>query len=977
MRNLKKFLALVLAMMMVLGMMVTANATSYADESAISSDSREAIEILSAIEVFEGDDGYFNPKSYIRRADFSIVLYKLGTGDVHEKNPLMNALEDQFTDVITGDNRSFGWAAPYVNYSAFKGWLEGDNGLGGPFRPGDNVTYYQVLVCMLRVLGLGDGINAKTWEFDTAEKATRLGLTVGVDSLVGNATREDVAKMAFNALKYTEKKGTIYTVEASGSDVLDMEPLYQGSNEYIAIATAAANEGSKTTETDDLTGSLADVNFNGLHESGTTGKDQFWRPATNWVDKNNKLVASIPWTPDSTYDGTFTYADALAVNKLSQNRALNIFYNGTITDGSSAAGGAEVTAPNIWQNKADDNTIGLWNGNNAATSKGIPGMEVEVYYMGAAGYRVVVREAIVGQITNLVDKDENVFLTVYEASSGTCTPSEVKHDYTLTKPDDSDEDYYPAVYNQLVTLGRGSVVAAYVNPYAGTGSSNGDILEIAPLTAVTSPITRTDDNRYNFNSTVTTANGTFKVNNAALYIAARDGDTNLANNSATLKRPGFSNNGSNIDVSLPATLYFLNQNVMVIDQSSAASVRNSGFGYVYDIDLASGWMLETGTTFKVKLYTENGLQTVDAKFYDNCTPGNATSYGTWTGANVIDKPEEEDFNIHEGGVFVYYAYNSSDGCYRISRHFGTSASGGVSIADVNNGMDASGSDVIQHYTGTVNIKKGVAQGSVEASDGSENLVFDNSTVFYVVEGEPDDEDVTVYVGVNNLPGNYTAADTDEGGAYAKAGRIAYAFRQDVDGANVVRAIVLRNPTGDAGVSGGYFIVGNTEGIVTYTTVRANGRTYYYYKYNAVVDGEVQEVYVNAKFGEVTDGATHSAVVAQTSLTLDPIALTYGNVESYVISSIATSSQIKQPTFHEASSVNLKDTASGAIVINGHTLGYLTDSSLPVFKYDTRRGTLEQIKVGDLNNGSATWKGWYTLNTAGTALTALYVMDISG
>ena len=59
MRNLKKFLALVLAMMMTLSLMVTVNAatpTDFSDGDKITDAYKEAVDVLSALKVVKGDD---------------------------------------------------------------------------------------------------------------------------------------------------------------------------------------------------------------------------------------------------------------------------------------------------------------------------------------------------------------------------------------------------------------------------------------------------------------------------------------------------------------------------------------------------------------------------------------------------------------------------------------------------------------------------------------------------------------------------------------------------------------------------------------------------------------------------------------------------------------------------------------------------------------------------------------------------------
>ena len=83
MRNLKKFLALVLALMMVMSVMVTVSAkTSYTDDDKIDANYSEAIEVLSKLGVLQGrgeaGSSAFDPEGTLTRAEAAkIVSYML------------------------------------------------------------------------------------------------------------------------------------------------------------------------------------------------------------------------------------------------------------------------------------------------------------------------------------------------------------------------------------------------------------------------------------------------------------------------------------------------------------------------------------------------------------------------------------------------------------------------------------------------------------------------------------------------------------------------------------------------------------------------------------------------------------------------------------------------------------------------------------------------------------------------------------
>ena len=75
MRNLKKILALVLALVMSLSLMATASAADFTDASSINDTYETAVEVLSGLGVFNGykEDGSFRPQGSITRAETAAI----------------------------------------------------------------------------------------------------------------------------------------------------------------------------------------------------------------------------------------------------------------------------------------------------------------------------------------------------------------------------------------------------------------------------------------------------------------------------------------------------------------------------------------------------------------------------------------------------------------------------------------------------------------------------------------------------------------------------------------------------------------------------------------------------------------------------------------------------------------------------------------------------------------------------------------
>ncbi|MDE7260446.1 MAG: S-layer homology domain-containing protein, partial [Oscillospiraceae bacterium] len=169
MRNLKKILALVLALVMSLSLMATASAAE--TTAAGNNPYATAQSVLEKLRVFKGDDtGSMSYDRSITRAETAALVYRVATGDVtdalaglHSQNP--------FTDSNVGQ-----WFNPYISYCYTAEILKGNG--DNTVSPSDPVTGYQVLVMLLRTLGYGKNNEfvGLDWPQNTANRAQALGL---------------------------------------------------------------------------------------------------------------------------------------------------------------------------------------------------------------------------------------------------------------------------------------------------------------------------------------------------------------------------------------------------------------------------------------------------------------------------------------------------------------------------------------------------------------------------------------------------------------------------------------------------------------------------------------------------------------------------------------------------------------------------------------------------------------------------------
>ena len=201
MRNLKKILALVLALVMSLSLMATAGASSFPDVDA-ENPYATAIEVLDELKVFQGykEDGTFRPTETLNRAQAAVLVYRIATGDVEDKylDNYTYMQQSKFTDLD-----GYNWAKGYINYCQNAGIVVGTSAT--TFDPGAKVTGYQLLVMLLRTLGYGKAgefADPKGWELQTATIAEREGITKNVTSgdFGAPAPRQMVAEILFRGL---------------------------------------------------------------------------------------------------------------------------------------------------------------------------------------------------------------------------------------------------------------------------------------------------------------------------------------------------------------------------------------------------------------------------------------------------------------------------------------------------------------------------------------------------------------------------------------------------------------------------------------------------------------------------------------------------------------------------------------------------------------------------------------------------------
>ena len=295
MRNLKKILALVLALVMSFSLMATANA--FTDSDKINGTYEEAVEVLSGLKVFQGyDNGSFVPQGSITRAEVAAIIYRIVTGDVTDKQVGIYADYNKFNDV-----KSTSWYAGYVNFCANAEYIKGYD--AKTFGPNDPVTGYQALAMILRAVGYDKNgeFTGTGWQTQTAAVGKKLGITDNVSegTLGVAATREVVAELLFRSILVPQVE---YTVAFGYQSIGQVS---------IGYETFKLVKGDRTTI------------------------DNWGRPGYQWFAYNNKtVVATIEEAYKAAYNVAVTECDVAKAIGQTGTKTYDLYDNNSVKTGT-------------------------------------------------------------------------------------------------------------------------------------------------------------------------------------------------------------------------------------------------------------------------------------------------------------------------------------------------------------------------------------------------------------------------------------------------------------------------------------------------------------------------------------------------------------------------------------------------------------------------------------------------------------------
>jgi hypothetical protein len=257
MRNLKKTLCLVLALVFVLGLCTVGavNGTDFDDQSNIQY--KTAVKAMSGLGILKGDDNdgdgnfSFRPTDKVTRAEAAKIIAYIVVGEEVEKWPARQAFDD-----VPATH----WAAKYVTYCQYNNIIAGYG--NGKFGPDDPVTQAQLAKMLLSCCGYGakGEFVGEGWDQNVAKVAFQTKVLKGILSTDwdGPSTREETALLGYNTMM--EVRQVVLS-----KDTNDYAPAYiNGSNNL--------NQGWTLSETTwDLTPVKAIVTNNKASDAAAKG----------------------------------------------------------------------------------------------------------------------------------------------------------------------------------------------------------------------------------------------------------------------------------------------------------------------------------------------------------------------------------------------------------------------------------------------------------------------------------------------------------------------------------------------------------------------------------------------------------------------------------------------------------------------------------------------------------------------------------
>ena len=359
----KKFLSLMLAMIMVMSLVtVGAGAVDFTDEETIQYN--EAVAVMSELGILTGtknaDGTYtFYPQGTLtRQAAAKIIAYiALGADDAED----LVCVEDPFTDVPATKT-----LAPYINWAAKEGIITGYD--DGTFKPSNNVSGHAFLKMVLGALGIEGTYAGEGWRVNVTSAAAEADLFKGIDTnainLRADATRELACQIAFNAMFYSDE-AVQYEVLDANDDVIATFDSKDSAEMFLIV-----QGGVKVQEVKSDKDTLAYTNYGlTVKTPAKGGADEYGRPATVYYEDGDAIVYAVE-APVLTIKGAATEKEIFtALGKSGYQGAYNKFvmFKELWADGVKQFSATATKADGKYSVTATPDALDQANANNFAT----------------------------------------------------------------------------------------------------------------------------------------------------------------------------------------------------------------------------------------------------------------------------------------------------------------------------------------------------------------------------------------------------------------------------------------------------------------------------------------------------------------------------------------------------------------------------------------------------------------------------------
>ena len=314
MKNLKKVLALVLAVVMIMGVVSVASAKTYKDADAEAfKNYADAIDALSSLKILDGfEDETFKADGTLTRAQAAkivAIVHNAATNGRIQSDiaDLYSNAQNPFVDCNTS------WALPYINYCRITGLADGMTAT--TYAPKREVTGVQFLKLMLTTLNFNtakEGYTGTGWDINVLNRANEIGLTAGLEKgwkAIAPIKRGEAAQVLYNAL-------TAYLVEY-GQKVKNNYVNDTTLGKYYNYSFISNEQVAKSGYT--LGGKM------GI--SITRATDDFRRPGYNW--SYGSWAAFYMDKPVNSYTTAVTMCNILKNDmKVSETSGKEIYLNG-------------------------------------------------------------------------------------------------------------------------------------------------------------------------------------------------------------------------------------------------------------------------------------------------------------------------------------------------------------------------------------------------------------------------------------------------------------------------------------------------------------------------------------------------------------------------------------------------------------------------------------------------------------------------